>query len=91
MHDEEETPTINLGWIKDLFPLAMLVVSGLIWGMKLEGRADRAEDRTVALQAQVTAIQTEINRGILPITQEKVAVLDRRMTKLEQDCVEKHQ
>lgn len=86
--DADLEPVIKVSWLRDLFPIVMLLISGLVWGMKLEARYDRLEEKLLDAHSHISAIQTEINKGILPIAQEKITSLDTRVDQLEKDCNE---
>lgn len=85
----EEEPTIRLGWVKELMPLAMLVISGLVWGMKLEARNDKLELMIQSDQKQMAQIMALLERGMLPVTAERLGALQERMRKLESDCLDR--
>ena len=81
-------------WVRDLFPLVLLAISGLVWGMKLESRYDKIEERQTTMSIRVAALEEVVSRGILPRTEERFSSTDRslnnfdkRLEKLEQDCV----
>lgn len=86
MGDEADEFKIRTSWVRDLMPIGMLLVSGLVWGMKLEARADRNEERTQIQAAELAAIRAEISRGILPLTSERLTVINHRLAKIERDC-----
>lgn len=88
MHNEEGNvnPDVIRSWVKDLFPLLMLVTSGLIWGMKLESRADANADRTTENAIAIKALQQKIDVGILPRAEERLNHHERRLTRLEAIC-----
>ena len=92
---EEEISTTVRHWIRDLFPIAMLLVSGLIWGMKLEGRYDTLETRLSHMDKDIATIQqfdaqtrAMLERGILPLTQEKLSMLEAQMKIMREDIKE---
>lgn len=89
MHEEVEAePVIRVSWLRDLFPIVMLLISGLVWGMKLEARYDKLETELADAHGHIASLQSEINKGILPITQEKLNGIDARVRQLETDCYE---
>ena len=69
----DEDPVIKVSWLRDLFPIVMLLISGLVWGMKLEARYDRLEEK-------ISDNETHIN--------EKLASIEVRLRQLERDCYE---
>jgi len=66
-----------------MLPLFMMVVSGLVWGMKLEARADRNAEKTEELRVEVEQLRSEISSGILPVTKERVEALSSRLAAVE--------
>lgn len=86
MSDISEEPVIKVSWLRDLFPIVMLLISGLVWGMKLEARYDKLENQLNDAHGHISALQSEINKGILPITAEKISNLESRTKKLEENC-----
>jgi hypothetical protein len=88
MSETIEEPAIRVSWLRDLFPIVMLLISGLVWGMKLEARYDKLEDKLSDAHQHIASLQSTIDKGILPLAQEKIANHDSRLTKLEQDCYE---
>lgn len=84
-----EEPAIKISWFRDLAPIAMLLISGLVWGMKLEARYDKLETENSYLRSEVSSLQSTINKGILPITEEKIYALTSRVITLEKDCLER--
>lgn len=77
-------------FIRNWTPFIMLVVSGLVWGMKLEGRYDYLEARQEQMRVNLARLEARIEPGILPIASEKIFslqehqhALESRMTKLE--------
>ena len=73
------------GLFRDFAPLLMLLLSGLVWGMKLEARYDRLEARQAVILSELTEIRTDLKRGILPLTQQRLEMLERRMDRVETD------
>lgn len=89
-HDEDDSgPIFRLAWLRDLIPLVAMVVAGLVWGMKLEARYDRLDERLVNIQRTADAMQALLNAGMLPITKERIESLQERIKKLEIDCERK--
>lgn len=62
--------------LTSLILVLTFILSGLVWGMKLEGRYDDMEDDLDALQRQV-------GTGILPRAEERVRALERRVGNIE--------
>lgn len=92
MGDESgDEVTIHTRWVRDLFPIAMLLISGLVWGMKLEARYDRLEEKVLGNSEAIAQIRAELNKGMLPITAERLAVLQARIDKVEKDCTPRQQ
>lgn len=60
----------------DIILLVALLVGGLVWGMKLEGRYDAIDDR-------VRALELERQAGILPRADERLKALESRVDDLE--------
>jgi len=69
----DEEPVIKVSWLRDLFPIVMLLISGLVWGMKLEARYDK-------LEAQISDHRAH--------AEEKLLSMDARLRQLEKDCYE---
>jgi hypothetical protein len=57
------------------------IVSGLVWGMKLEERQD-------IIREELLEIRAEIGRGILPRADERIIELQRRIEELEEELEE---
>ena len=87
----DDGPSIHLGWLRDLIPLVAMVVAGLVWGMKLEARYDRLDERIITLQRTTDQMQLELDSGMLPVAKEKIEALQERVKKLEIDCLKDHQ
>ena len=54
---------IEVKKMKDLITILLMLASMLIWGIRLEGRVDRAQSREEALEDKLnilTAIQSEL-------------------------------
>ena len=65
--------------IRDWMPVAMLLVGGLVWGMKLETRWDVQDARHSTLVERVVTIERSINAGILPLAEEKLRAQQRQI------------
>ena len=85
----------SMQFIKDLLPFAMLIISGLVWGMKLEARYDTQEQQNKVQNEKLAEISSILNRGMLPITAEKILNLQQqnmdlmeRVKILEDNCEE---
>ena len=60
----------------------MFMVSVLAWGLKLDFRqANEAQARAEMMQ-EIKRIDTTIAKGILPITEERLSVLNQRISDL---------
>jgi hypothetical protein len=86
--DVIEEPVIRVSWLRDLFPIVMLLISGLVWGMKLEGRYDKLEDKLSDAHQHIASLQSTIDKGILPLASEKLSAHENRLDKLEKDCLD---
>lgn len=64
--------------LTSLILVLTFILSGLIWGMKLEGRYDDMED-------DLDQVQRQVGTGILPRAEERVRNLERRMTDVEEE------
>jgi hypothetical protein len=51
----------------------------LVWGMRLETQSIAAQREISALRQQLDTVQQEINKGILPLTQERLARIGREV------------
>lgn len=47
--------------MRDLSPYLMLALSGLVWGMKLEGRYDRLEERQTEIKTELAELHTRVD------------------------------
>lgn len=56
--------------------LLTMFVSGITWGLKLEFMSMEQEDR-------LQKIEQQLYKGILPLAEEKIIQLERRVQKLE--------
>jgi len=83
----EEREASFRSWIRDLFPLVLLAISGLVWGMKLEARYDKLEERQISISMRIASLEELVSKGILPRSEEKINSLDRRITQVEKDCL----
>lgn len=71
-------------FFRDWIPLIALVVSGLVWGLKLESRYDVLEARLSTNEKDIAANRAALDRGILPRAEEKVSALDRQVYSMQQ-------
>jgi len=65
----------------------LLAISGLVWGMKLEARYDKLEERQISISMRIASLEELVSKGILPRSEEKINSLDRRITQVEKDCL----
>jgi len=80
---DDKLITVRTAWFRDMLPLFMMVISGLVWGMKLEARADRNAENTEELRTEVTRLRAEISSGILPVAKERIDGLSSRLYAVE--------
>lgn len=60
--------------------LITFILSGLIWGMKLEGRYDK-------LQEQYKELARQVGNGILPRAEERIRNLEREEQRLRAEII----
>ncbi len=65
--------------LQALLSLAVVLFGGIVWGSRLEGKIEKAlEDQA--------GIRQSIARGILPLTEERLASLTARLDRREQEA-----
>jgi len=62
----------------DAVLIVTFVVSGIIWGLKLEVSNAHQADR-------ITKIEAAIGRGLLPLAEERLRVTERELLNLEME------
>lgn len=62
--------------------LALMLVAGLAWGLKLEFRNDSQAEMMRLIDLRVSEMDKTINRGILPLTEERIKRLGQDMAVL---------
>jgi predicted phage tail protein len=63
--------------------LALMLVAGLAWGLKLESRIDSVLQAVQLVELRVTEMDRTINRGILPLTEERMRRMAQDMAAME--------
>lgn len=71
--------------LRDWLPVVLLLISGLVWGMKLESRWDVQVAVNSALLERVVTIERAINAGILPLAEEKLRAQQRQIDEQRQE------
>ena len=89
---DESTSGSNLGrTLRDWMPVGMLLISGLVWGMKLEARYDMQQDRYQQALVRVGALETRLAAGILPLAEARIQAMQKEIDALHEEvkrCVE---
>jgi hypothetical protein len=74
---------------RDLISFLALLVSGLIWGLKIESRIDREEathaDQMRDVERRIATVEGTISAGVLPRTDERLRGIERRLDNDEKD------
>ena len=65
--------------LQALVTIGVVLVGGIAWGLKIEGRVDAEAKRREELSVAVA-------RGILPVTEERLASLTARLDRREQEA-----
>jgi hypothetical protein len=68
----------SFGDIYHAMSIAVVMIAGVAWGLKLEAKIEMT-------QKELTSMQLLINKGILPITEERLSSLTTRMDRREQE------
>jgi ACT domain-containing protein len=68
----------NFGDLQAALSIAVVLIGGIAWGLKLEARIDELLRNHVNMQAQ-------ISKGILPLTEERILSLTTRLDRREQE------
>jgi cob(I)alamin adenosyltransferase len=68
----------SFGDIYHAMSIAVVMIAGVAWGLKLEAKIDM-------VQKELMSMQLLINKGILPITEERVNSLTARLDRREQE------
>lgn len=67
--------------IQSFLMVIVMAIGGISWGLKLEARIDRIDDRTVnqykAIEGELMEIKQQIAKGILPITEIRLSALEQ--------------
>jgi predicted phage tail protein len=63
--------------------LALMLVAGLAWGLKLESRIDSVLQAVQLVELRVSEMDKTINRGILPLTEERMRRMAQDMAAME--------
>ena len=71
------------GVIRDWLPMITLVVSGLVWGMKLEGNILAINATLLNMEQRLGRVEAQIGAGILPRAEEKITAVEARMAAIE--------
>ncbi len=66
------------------------IVSGLVWGMKLESRYDTQDERIKALQLRSASLRAAVDKGILPRAEERIDAIERRLAVIEKPEAHAH-
>ena len=82
--------------LASLMVVCISAIGGISWGLKLEARIDKYSDVQNSMRerflADISTTQAIIARGVLPITEVKLASIERRLDEVEKDvdqCVRK--
>ena len=62
--------------------LTLMLVSGLAWGLKLESRIDGVMNAIEAINTRLTDTDKAINRGILPVTEERISRMAKELSSI---------
>lgn len=62
--------------------LIVMMVAGLLWGLKLEARIDQEQQLLRAVEVQAHDVSRELAKGILPVTQERITRLGQELASL---------
>lgn len=68
--------------------LALMLVAGLAWGLKLESRVDSVLQALHLLELRVSEMDKTINRGILPLTEERMHRMAQAIAAVEASSAE---
>lgn len=83
--------------LMSLLSICLMAVGGISWGLKLEARIDKYQDTQSSMRerflADIASTQAVISRGMLPITEVKIASIEKKLDELQKDvdaCVRKN-
>ena len=82
--------------LASLIVVCVSAIGGVSWGVKLEAKIDKYYEVQMSMRerfvSDLSATQAIISRGILPITEVKIAAIEKRIDSIEKDvdqCVRK--
>lgn len=89
VNDKQQESTLSdiLRNTQPIITLFMLLLSGLIWGLKLESKIDDAIGRLENLRLEsskdLELVRHQLEAGILPVTKERIESINVKMDQLE--------
>ncbi len=69
--------------LSSLLLIITFIISGLVWGMKLEARYDKLETNQQIIIQRLGSHQGRLDVGILPRAEERIDSIEKRLRSLE--------
>ena len=75
--------------LASLMVVCVSAIGGISWGLKLESKIEKYSDSQTSMRerflADIATTQSILSRGMLPITEVKIAAIEKRLDIVEKD------